>query len=65
MAEHQPDLHPDLVELWQEYIRRERKWAEDPTNGFAYRSARAAFESYDRRRRELFALLHPDEAESR
>ncbi|MBA1147678.1 hypothetical protein H0Z60_11505 [Ectothiorhodospiraceae bacterium WFHF3C12] len=65
MAEQHPDLHPHLADLWAEYVRRERKWAEDPTNRFAYHEAMQAFEQYDRKRRELFDLLHPDEEEGK
>jgi len=61
MSEQHPRLHPDLVDLWNEYVRRERMWAQDPTDIIAYRDARRAFEQYDKRRRELFELLHPDE----
>ncbi|MGD8429362.1 MAG: hypothetical protein PVH31_03055 [Ectothiorhodospiraceae bacterium] len=61
MAEQHPELHPHLVDAWQEYLRRERRWAEDPTNPAAYRAVREAFEHYDSERRALFKLLHPDE----
>lgn len=42
MAKHHPDLHPHLVDLWQEYVRRERNRAEDPMNRFAYREVTQA-----------------------
>lgn len=61
MAENHPKLHPDLVQLWNEYMRRERRWAEDPSNQAAYQAAQRAFERYDQERRALFRLLHPNE----
>ncbi|HKJ94098.1 MAG TPA: hypothetical protein VKA32_00545 [Gammaproteobacteria bacterium] len=61
MKESHPDLHPHLADAWNEYIRREHLWATDPTNSRAARDARKAFEEYDRQRRELFNLLHPED----
>lgn len=61
MADTHPKLHPGLVQLWNEYMRREHLWAEDPSNQAAYRAAQRAFEKYDEERRALFKLLHPNE----